>query len=98
MFGYIIIWRSVSTAGGTHCSRESTSKLPLATDNYLSGYSNPSEEGQVVVKARHLRLNHSAPSIKKKKRKIGGEVGAFCLLILNKHVQSPAGVISKVMQ
>ena len=48
MFGYI--WRSVSTAGGTHSSWEWTSNLPLATDNYLSWDSNPSREGPVVSK------------------------------------------------
>ena len=48
MFGYI--WRPVSTAGGTNCSWDWTSNLPLATDNYLSWDSNPSGERRVVSK------------------------------------------------
>ena len=52
MFCYI--WRSVSTAGGTQCSCEWTSNLPLATDNYLSWDSNPSGEGRVVSKRAAL--------------------------------------------
>ena len=48
IFGYI--WQSVSTAGGTNCSWEWTSNLPLATDNYLSWDSNPSGEGRAVSK------------------------------------------------
>ena len=56
LFGYI--WPSVSTAGGTNCSWEWTSNLPLAADNYLSWDSNPKPQRRVVFKAR--RLNHSA--------------------------------------
>ena len=52
IFGYI--WRSVSTAGGTKCSWEWTSNLPLETDNYLSWDSNPSWEGRVVSKRNAL--------------------------------------------
>ena len=48
MFGYI--WRSVSAVGGTNCSWEWTSNLPLATEKYLSWDSNPSRQGRVVSK------------------------------------------------
>jgi len=44
------IWQCVSIAGGTNCSWEWTSNIPLATDNYFSWDSNPnhSEEGRIV--------------------------------------------------
>ena len=63
MFGYI--WRSVSTAGGTHCSWEWTSTLPLATDNYLSWDSNPRGEGRVVSKRDALTTRPRRPLLLK---------------------------------
>ena len=62
-FGYI--WRSVSTAGGTNCSWEWTSNLPLVTDNYLSWDSNPSGEGRVVSKRDTLTTRPRRPLAKK---------------------------------
>ena len=60
MFGYI--WRSVSTAGGTHCSWEWTSNFfSLAADNYLSWDSNPSGEGRVVSKRDALTTRPRRP-------------------------------------
>ena len=56
-----LIWRSVSTAGGTNCSWEWTSNLPLATDNYLSLDSNPIGEGRVVSKREALTTRPRKP-------------------------------------
>ena len=63
MLGYI--WLSVSTAGGTNCSWEWTSNLPLATDNYLSWDSSPSGEGRVVSKRDALTTRPRRPHWKR---------------------------------
>ena len=58
--GPIYLWRSVSTAGGTNCSWEWTSNLPLATDNYLFWDSNHEPQRREANSFKAYHLNHSA--------------------------------------
>ena len=58
---FAFIWRSVLTAGGTHCSWEWTINLTLATEIYLSWDWNPSGEGRVVSKRDALTTRPRRP-------------------------------------